>query len=105
MAAWRDVRRIASSFPGVTEETSASGTLSWAANKKTFAWERPLRRSDIQALGAAAPTGSVLALRTEDLDMKDVLLGSVPDVFFTTPHFNGYPAILVRLDAISIKDL
>jgi len=105
VATWRDVRRVACSLPGVTEETSGSGTLSWAVNKKKFAWERPLRPGDLEALGAAAPAGPILGLRTADLEMKDVLLASLPGVFFTTPHFNGYPAVLVRLNAISIKQL
>ncbi len=99
------MRRVATSLPGVTEEVSRSGTLSWAVNKKTFAWERPLRRADVEALGAAAPSGPILGLRTGDLEMKDALLASLSDVFFTTPHFNGYPAVLVRLNAISIRQL
>ena len=64
---------------------------------KSFAWERPLRRSDFEALGAAAPSGAILGIRTPDLELKDALLGSDPGVFFTTPHFDGYPAILVVL--------
>jgi hypothetical protein len=42
-----------------------------------------------------------LGIRTADLEMKDVLLASDPGVFFTTPHFNGYPAVLIRLEKIS----
>lgn len=66
-------------------------------------WERPLRASDRAALGDAAPTGPILGVRTTDLEMKDVLLASDPAVFFTTPHFNSYPVVLVRLDVISTK--
>jgi hypothetical protein len=104
MATWSDLRRIALSLPGVSEGTS-HGNVSWAVKKKTFAWERPLRRSDLEALGKVAPTGPILGLRTADLDLKDLMLASDPKVYFTTPHFDGYPAVLVRLDAISTKQL
>ena len=56
-----------------------------------IAWERPLRRTDIAALGDRAPAGPILGVRTADLEMKDVFLASDPKVFFTTPHFEGYP--------------
>ena len=104
MATWSDVRRIALSLPDVSEGASY-GNASWAVKKKTFAWERPLRRSDLEALGKAAPRGPILGLHTADLDMKDLLLASEPKVYFTTPHFDGYAAVLVRLDAISTKQL
>jgi len=68
-------------------------------------WDRPLRKSDLAALGDGAPTGPILGVRTADLEMKDVLLASDPDVFFTTPHFDGYPAVLVRLGRIARQDL
>ena len=103
MATWRDVRRIALALPETSEETS--DTSSWYVNKKHFVWERPLRKSDIEALGDRAPAGPILGVRTADLEMKDVLLASDPKVFFTTPHFNGYPAVLVRLDKITPKKL
>jgi len=105
MATWRDVRRIALALPGACEETSSSGNAAWTVNKKFFVWERPLRRSDLAALGADVPPGPVLGVRTADLEMKEVLLASDPKVFFTTPHFNGYPAVLVRLGKITSPKL
>lgn len=105
MASWGDVRRFALSLPGTSEEKSQNGNLSWIVNKKFFMWERPLRRADLAALGRDAPTGPILGLRTADLEMKDVLLASDPGVFFTTPHFNGYPAVLVRLGKIAPRKL
>jgi hypothetical protein len=68
-------------------------------------WERPLRKSDLAALGDAAPKGAILGLRTADLEMKEALLASGPDAVFTIPHFDGYPAVLVQLDNISAKNL
>lgn len=105
MAVWRDVRRIALSLPGASEEIGSNGHRAWIVNKKFFVWERPLRGSDIAALGKDAPDGPILGVRTGDLEMKEVLLASNPAVFFTTPHFNGYPAVLVRLDNIGAKEL
>jgi hypothetical protein len=68
-------------------------------------WERPLRAADVRALGDAAPTGPILGARVEHLVAKEALLADDPDVFFTTPHFDGYPAVLVRLERISVEDL
>jgi hypothetical protein len=72
---------------------------------KLFVWERPLRRSDREALGNAAPDGPILGARVEHEGAKQALLADDPDVFFTTPHFDGYPAILVQLERIGLDDL
>lgn len=104
MASWRDVRRIALALPGASEAVSF-GHAAWFVQKKLFVWERPLRPSDVAALGDDAPTGAILGVRTPDLEMKEVLLARDPDVYFTTPHFNGYPAVLVCLDGIGVKEL
>jgi hypothetical protein len=101
MASWRDVRRIALALPGTSEETKSGGTSAWTVNGKGFAWERPLRPADLAALGKSAPAGPILGVRTADLEMKEVLLASDPEAFFTTPHFNGYPAVLIRLGKIT----
>jgi hypothetical protein len=108
MASWRDVRRYALALPGASEETHLNGKGAWIVNKKFFVWERPLRPADLAALGKRAPAGPILGVRTADLEMKEVLLASDRGVFFTTPHFDGYPAVLVRLERISaskLKDL
>ncbi len=104
MATWDQVRRYALALPGVVEETSR-GNAAWVVNKKFFAWERPLRKSDLAALGDKAPAGAILGLRTADLEMKEALLRSGPRALFTTPHFDGYPAVLVQLDKISARDV
>lgn len=100
-----DVRSIALALPGAIEEVSSTGKAAWIVNQKFFAWERPLRKSDIAALGANAPTGAILGVRTADLEMKEVLLLDDPGVFFTTPHFDGYPAVLIRLGRVTKKML
>jgi hypothetical protein len=104
MATWDDVRRIALGLPETSEGVSW-GHAHWRVKDKGFVWERPLRRSDLEALGDAAPEGPILGARVEHLVAKEALLAHDPDVFFTTPHFDGYPAVLVRLDEISVADL
>ena len=104
MATWDDVRRIALALPEATEVLSRD-MRQWRIKDKLFVWERPLRRSDLEALGDAAPDGPILGARVEHLGAKEALLADPSGVFFTTPHFDGFPAILVRLDAISVEDL
>jgi hypothetical protein len=104
MATWNDVRRIAMGLPQ-TSEQSSRGTTAWRVKDKGFVWERPLRPADIDALGDDAPDGPVLAARVPDLGVKQALLADDPRVYFTTPHFDGYPAILVRLDRIAVAEL
>ena len=104
MGSWEDVRRIALDLPETTERSS-HGHASWQVRDKLFVWERPLRQSDLRALGDAAPTGPILGARMEHLGAKEAILADEPGVYFTTPHFDGYPAVLVRLDAISVADL
>jgi hypothetical protein len=104
MASWDDVQRLALALPG-TDERVSRGLHQWRVKDKLFVWERPLRRADLEALGDDAPDGPVLGARVEHLVAKEALLADDPEVFFTTPHFDGYPAVLVRLDAVSIPDL
>ena len=105
MATWDDASRLALALPQTVEETSGEGLLAWSVKARNFAWERPLRRADLQALGPAAPEGPVLAARVPDLGAKDALLADDADVYFTTPHFDGFPAVLVRLDRIPVPEL
>jgi hypothetical protein len=104
MATLEDVRRLALALPETSEKESR-GQRTWSVNKKSFAWERPLRRGDLEALGERAPAGPILGVRTADLEMKEMLLASAPKIVFTTPHFDGYSAVLIPLRAISIKEL
>ena len=104
MATWDDVRRIALSLPD-TREDQRRGLTFWLVHEKLFVWERPLRRSDLQALGDAAPDGPILGARVEHLVAKDALIADDANVYFTTPHFDGYPAVLVRLEKIAPDEL
>jgi hypothetical protein len=104
MAGWDDVRRIALALPETSEQTSRDLAF-WRVRDKGFVWERPLRPADLRALGDGAPTGPILGARVEHLIAKEAMLADEPEVFFTTPHFDGYPAVLVRLDKIPVGDL
>jgi hypothetical protein len=104
VASWEDVRRIALALPETSEGTSW-GNASWRVRDKLFVWERPLRPGDLRALGDAAPTGPILGARVEHAGAKEALLADDPEVYFTTPHFDGYPAVLVRLERIGAEEL
>lgn len=103
MSTWRDVSRIALAYAGVVESLTARGWRAWKLRDKLLAWERPLLRSDLQTLGGAGPAGAILAVRTADLAMKEALLAHDSGVFFTTPHFDGYPAVLIDLPRVPAK--
>jgi hypothetical protein len=104
MATWEDVSRIALSLPEASEQP-LHGMRSWRVRDKLFVWERPLRRSDLRALGEGAPKGPILGARVEHLVAKEALIADDPDVFFTIPHFDGYSAVLVQLERISVQEL
>ncbi|HEX3287828.1 MAG TPA: MmcQ/YjbR family DNA-binding protein [Mycobacterium sp.] len=101
MASWKDVARVVAALP----ETSESTPRSWRVRKKLIVWERPLRKADLEALGADAPDGDILGARVADEGVKFALIADDPAVYFTTPHFDGYPAVLVRLAEIGVAEL
>jgi hypothetical protein len=104
VATWDDVRRLALALPE-TSERESRGSSQWRVKDKLFVWERPLRNSDLEALGESAPDGPILGARVEHLVAKEALVADPSGVYFTTPHFDGYPAILVQLDLIAVADL
>ena len=104
MAAWDDVARIALGLPETSEGTT-HGNRAWKVRDKLFVWERPLRKSDLEALGEAAPEGPILGARVEHEVAKQALLADDPAVFFTTPHFDGHPSVLIRLGEIAVDEL
>ena len=104
MADWNDVRRIALALPETIERESR-GNVEWRVKGKLFVWERPLRNADLEALGDQVPEGPILGATVADLGDKEALLATDPGVFFTTPHFNGYAAVLVRLARIGFAQL
>ncbi|MFP5371176.1 MAG: MmcQ/YjbR family DNA-binding protein [Actinomycetes bacterium] len=105
MATWDDVARICLALPDTAERPSYGGARSWRVRNKPFVWERPLRRKDLAELGDGAPTGPVLAASVPDEGAKAALVADEPDVYFTTSHFDGYPAVLCRLGALDEQSL
>lgn len=102
MAGWDDVARCAALLP---ELVDAEHRRDWRVRGKPVAWERPLRQIDLTHLGASAPGGPILGVRVPDLDVKDVRLTEHGPSVFVTPHFDGYPAVLVDLESIDVDDL
>ncbi|MGA7052315.1 MAG: MmcQ/YjbR family DNA-binding protein [Mycobacterium sp.] len=104
MATWSDVARIVDGLPLSAEQSPHD----WRVGKKLVAWERPLRPSDREALaadGSEPPDGDILGVRVADEGVKFALVADEPEVYFTTPHFDGYPAVLVKLAEIEVDDL
>ncbi|MDT5191430.1 MAG: hypothetical protein QOI28_3681 [Mycobacterium sp.] len=101
MAGWDDVARIV----GELAETTEASPRTWRVRKKLIVWERPLRKADYEALGDDAPDGDVIGARVADEGVKFALIADDPMVYFTTPHFDGYPMVLARLAEIGVPEL
>jgi hypothetical protein len=103
MATQADVRRIALSLPG-TEEARNHFAFS-VRNKgkpKGFVWVWMER---IHPKKARVPQPKAIAARVASLDDKEILLALDQEKFFTEPHYNGFPAVLIRLAAITVGEL
>jgi hypothetical protein len=107
VATWEDVRRLVAGLPDTDEHPSYGGHPSWRVHGKGFVWARPLRQAERAALGADAPDEDepVLGVQVPDEGVKAALLAAEPGVFLTTPHFDGYAIVLVRLGRIPVDEL
>jgi hypothetical protein len=90
VADWDAVRELALSFPDV--EASSSGRVAFSVRGKGFAWE------------ARERDGGGLAVRV-DRDEKQLFLDANPDVYFTSPHYSGFPAVQIRVEEIDRDEL
>ena len=103
MATWADVRRIGRSLPGVSVGNEGFGLSVLRDGKhKGFAWVWVERTHPKKPRVA---NRAVIAVRVRDQSEKAALLAGDPDRFFTEPHYNGFPAVLVRLAAVSTAQL
>jgi hypothetical protein len=90
MITYDDVRQIAMGLPGAFEQASHGGQPSWRTKPRMFAWIR----DDPEAL----------VVWVESEEDKHALIDSEPKKFFTTPHYDGYPMVLVRLTAVKAEE-
>ena len=103
MATQADVRRIALALPGVEE--GADHFAFSVPNKgklKGFAWVWMER---VAPKKSRMPNPGVIAVRVQNVAQRDLMISAEPAKFFTEPHYDGFPAVLVRLDAVSVADL
>ena len=94
-----DLDALALALPQTTKEVSDDGRPAYKANDKTFGFHRS-RRPDAIDPDTGERLDDVLMFRVEDLDVKEFLLADDRGIYFTTPHFNGYPAVLVRIPVL-----
>ena len=87
---WATVGKIALSLPEAVEDPGERP--GYRVRGKLFAWKSRDR------------DGGTLALRV-DRDEKQLMLDNHPDLYFQTPHYEGYPGVLVHLDAIGVDEL
>jgi hypothetical protein len=103
MATQADVRRIALALPG-TEESKERFAFS-VLNKgksKGYAW---VWRERVAPKMPRVSNPKVLAVIVANLAEKDLLIAAKPKKFFTEPHYNGFPAVLVRLAAVTVPEM
>jgi hypothetical protein len=100
-----DVARLTSDLPEVTEGERFRNRT-WFVQGKGFAWDRPFSKADIRRFGdQTPPEGPILAVRVGDISEKEAILAANPDAFFTIPHFDGYPAVLIQLRLVQAEAL
>ena len=103
MADQADVRRLALALPRVVEDPDHFAfSVLGAAKRKGIAWVWMER---VDPKKARVPQPEVLAVRVSGETEKQALLASDREVFFTEPHYNGFPAVLIRLPAIEPEEL
>jgi hypothetical protein len=98
-----DLDELALALPQATKEMSEDGRPTYSVHGKFFCFHRS-RRPDALDPETQERLDDVLVFRVENLDVKELLLADDRGVFFTTPHFNGYSAVLVRIPELGLLD-
>lgn len=103
MATMADLDEIALAMPQTTKELSEDGRPSYLVHGKMYCFHRS-RRPDAIDRQTGERLADVLMFRVADLGVKELMLADERGVFFTTPHFNGYPAVLMRIGDLARVD-
>ncbi|MAT05227.1 MAG: hypothetical protein CL424_09320 [Acidimicrobiaceae bacterium] len=104
MVSHADAVIVIDSLPEVIEGTSY-GNRAWKVRGSVFAWDRPFSKADLRRYGDhPVPSGPIVGLKVDGLDDKKAVLEAGTDGVFTIPHFEGFPAVLVQLDAVDPDD-
>jgi hypothetical protein len=103
MATMADLDRLALELPGTAREPHGDGRPAYLVHGKLFCCHRT-RRKDAVDPATGELLDDVLMFRVPDLDVKELLLGDERALFFTTPHFDGYPAVLLRIPELARLD-
>jgi hypothetical protein len=96
MTSMADLDEFALAMPQATKEVSEDGRPSYLVHGKMFCFHRG-RRPDAVDHETGERLDDVLMFRVADEGVKQLMVSDERGVFFTTPHFNGYPAILLRI--------
>lgn len=103
MATQSDVRRVAMALPGTeASKTDFAFSVTVKGKSKGYAW---VWKERVDPKKPRVPNPAVLAVRVANLGQKDALLAADSRAFFTEPHYNGFPAVLVRLKAMRVAGL
>jgi hypothetical protein len=103
MATMRDLDEIALSLPQTTKEVSDEGRPAYLVHGKLYCFHRGPRRDAVDP-ETGERLEDVLMFRVADLDVKELMLADERGVYFTTPHFDGYPAVLMRIPQLAAID-
>jgi len=103
MATMADLDRLARAMPHTTKEVSEDHRPSYSVHGKLFCCQRGRRRDAVDSQ-TGERLDDVLMFRVADLGVKELLLADDRGVFFTTPHFDGYAAVLLRIPDLARLD-
>jgi len=98
-----DLDELALAMPLTTKELSDDGRPAYLVHGKVFCFHRGRRRDAIDP-DTGERLDDVLMFRVADLGLKELMLADERGVFFTTPHFDGYSAVLLRIPDLARLD-
>ena len=100
----RDLDRLALAMPETVKEVSDDGRPAYLVHGKMFCFHRS-RRPDAVDPATGERLDDVLMFRVDGAEAKELVLADPRKLFFTTPHFNGYPAVLIRIPSLAELDV